>query len=228
MMNYFSTLSQKWVVLSKRDRVMLFTVGLFAIAGLMDTYLTNPVRVEASTVKEGLQSIQQDTANAHQELVKLQSDPQASINPIKQQMNALQREIDSQKTDIAQVSGMMVTPGESVEILKKLLLKHKDVQVVAFETLAPESFLQKHIPESADSKQELPVTTPNNFEGVYQHSIRLQLSGSYPALLHYVADLKKLGKQIAWESAELKAKYPVNELTLVLFTLSPQRVWMGI
>lgn len=228
MMKSFSTLSQKWVVLSKRDRIMLFMVGLFAIAGLMDTYLTNPIRVEANSLREGISSIQQETANAQQELTRLKSDPQQLVNPVKQQIDAIQREIDAQKTQIAQVSGLMVSPDESVEILKKLLLKHKDVQLVAFETLAPESFLQKHVVQAAESKQDAPVTVPNNFEGVYQHSVRLQLSGSYPALLHYVADLKKLGHQIAWESAELKAKYPVSELTLVLYTLSPQRVWMGI
>lgn len=215
-------------MLPKRDRIMLFMVGLFAIAGLMDTYLTNPIRVEANALREMVQTVQQDTSAAQQELVKLQADPQLLANPVKQQMDALQREIDAQKTQIDQVSGMMVNPGESVEILKKLLLKHKDVHVVAFETLAPESFLQKHIAPAADSKPGTPVATPTNFEGVYQHSIKLQLSGSYPALLQYVADLKKLGNQIAWESAELKAKYPVSELTLVLYTLSPQRVWMGI
>lgn len=227
MMQYFSTISQKWVVLSKRDRMMLFGVGLLAIAGLMDTYLTNPVRVEANSSQEELQKIQQDTSNAQQELARLQSGAQQLVNPVKQQMDALQREIETQKTLISQVSGMMVSPDDSVEILKKLLLKHKDVQVVAFETLAPENFLEKHIVESAD-KQATSVATPTNFAGVYQHSIKLQLSGSYPALLQYVADLKKLGKQIAWESAEMKAKYPVNELTLVLYTLSPERVWMGI
>lgn len=227
MMSYFSTLSQKWVVLSKRDRMMLFGVGLFAIAGLVDTYLTNPVRVEANTSREELQRVQQETANKKQELATLQSGAQQQVNPVRQQMEALQQEIDIQKTMISEVSGMMVSPAESVEILKKLLLKHKDVQVVAFETLAPESFLQKHITGVAE-KQDIAVQTPANFDGVYQHSIRLQLSGSYPALLQYVADLKKLGNQIAWESAELKAKYPVSELTLVLYTLSSDRVWMGI
>lgn len=227
MMNYFSTLSQKWVVLSKRDRMMLFGVGLFAIAGLVDTYLTNPVRVEANTVREDLQRIQQETANAKQELAQLQTNPEQRVNPVRQQMESLQQEIDIQNTLISEVSGMMVSPAESVEILKKLLLKHKDVQVVAFETLTPENFLQKHIAGPAD-KQDVSVSTPTNFEGVYQHSIRLQLSGSYLALMQYVAELKKLGNQISWESAELKAKYPVSELTLVLYTLSPERVWMGI
>jgi MSHA biogenesis protein MshJ len=227
-MNYFSSLSQKWVVLSKRDRGMLFAVGLFAIAGLTDTYLTNPVRVEVNTVQEDLQRVQQDTAKTKQELASLQSGAQQVISPLKQQMNTLQHEIDDQKTQIAQVSGMMVSPSESVEIVKKLLLKHKDIQVLVFETLPPESFLQKHIVQALDAKQDTSVPTPTNFDGVYQHGIRLQLNGSYAALLQYVADLKKLGNQIAWESAELKAKYPVNELTLVIYTLSPQRVWMGI
>lgn len=227
MMNYFSTLSQKWVVLSKRDRMMLFGVGLFAIAGLVDTYLTNPVRVEANTSREELQRIAQETSNKKQELAKLKSNTEQRVSPVRQQMASLQQEIDTQKVLISEVGGMMVSPAESVEILKKLLLKHKDVQVVAFETLAPESFLQKHIASAAD-KQDISVPTPANLEGVYQHSIRLQLSGSYPALMQYVADLKKLSNQIAWESAELKAKYPVSELTLVLYTLSSERVWMGI
>lgn len=227
-MRQWQMLSQKWTLLSKRDRVMLFAVGLFAIAGLMDTYLINPLRQQIDSHRQEIQKVQQETLDAQQELAVLQTAPKQETNPLQLQINTIKQEIKDQQTQISEVSGMMISPTESLAVLKKLLLRHKNVHVISIETLAPESFLKKHILTPRDESQTTATQVVGNFDGVYQHNIKLQLSGSYFALLQYIRDLKKLGNQIAWESAELKSKYPENELTIVVFTLSDKRVWMGI
>lgn len=227
-MRQWQMLSQKWTLLSKRDRVMLFAVGLFAIAGLMDTYLINPLRQQIDSHRQEIQKVQQETLDAQQELAVLQTAPKQETNPLQLQINTIKQEIKDQQTQISEVSGMMISPTESLAVLKKLLLRHKSVHVISIETLAPESFLKKHILTPRDESQTTATQVVGNFDGVYQHNIKLQLSGSYFALLQYIRDLKKLGNQIAWESAELKSKYPENELTIVVFTLSDKRVWMGI
>jgi MSHA biogenesis protein MshJ len=227
-MRQWQVLTQKWTLLSKRDRIMLFVVGLFAIAGLMDTYLINPSRQKIDSHRQEIQTVQQETQDAQQELTVLQAAPKVEANPLQLQINTIKQEIKDQQTEISQVSGMMISPTESLAVLKKLLLRHKNVHVVSIETLAPESFLKKHILTPRDEKQVTATQTVANLDGVYQHNIKLQLSGSYTALLQYITDLKKVGHQIAWESAELKSKYPENELTIVVFTLSDKRVWMGI
>ena len=227
-MRQWQVLTQKWTLLSKRDRIMLFVVGLFAIAGLMDTYLINPSRQKIDSHRQEIQTVQQETQDAQQELTVLQAAPKVEANPLQLQINTIKQEIKDQQTEISEVSGMMISPTESLAVLKKLLLRHKNVHVVSIETLAPESFLKKHILTPSDEKQVTATQTVTHLDGVYQHNIKLQLSGSYSALLQYIADLKKVGHQIAWESAELKSKYPENELTIVVFTLSDKRVWMGI
>lgn len=222
-MNQLTQLSQKWLVLSKRDRLMLFLVGLFAILGLTDTYLTEPVRQEVALKQAEITQFQQDIAKTKLNVAEAKAGVAGAVSPLKQQIEAVNADIAAQEHQLAEIGKMMVSPAEILPVLKKLLMQHKDVSVLEMETLPPTGFLKKHVGQSADLNAAA-AAAPT----LYQHSIKLRLSGNYLALGRYVADLKKMGQTIAWESAELKSKYPENELTLEIYTLSGQQVWMGI
>lgn len=215
--------AQKWLVLSKRDRLMLFLVGLFAILGLSDTYFTEPVRQEAALKQAEITQFQQDAAKIKLSVVEAKAGIAGTVSPLKQQIDAVTADIAAQDQKLAEIGKMMVSPADILPVLKKLLMQHKEVRVLEMETLPPTGFLKKHVGQGTEMNA-VATATPT----LYQHSIRLRLSGSYLALGHYIADLKKLGQTIAWESAELKSKYPENELTLEIYTLSGQLVWMGI
>lgn len=227
MANLWMTLNQKWVVLSKRDRMMLFMVGMFAVLGLTDTYLTDPVRQQARLTEEELLKMQQDTAKVQQQIVLLKAGATAENNPLQKEINQVKADIAAQEKVLLNVGSMMVAPQQITGVMKKLLTRHSDVQVVTMESLPPESFVKKHVAETASTVVES-NTSAVDVGMLYQHSIRLKLSGSYLALLNYVSDLKALGNTIAWESAELSAKYPHTELTVEMYTLSPEKAWLGI
>lgn len=228
MVNQIKTLAQKWVILTKRDRLMLFMVGLFGIAGLMDTYLTDPLRQQAGIAQEEVVKLQQDAAKIQLQVAELKSGGSTSINPLQKEINDLKQQTAEQERMLSDLSGMMVSPDDILNVLKKLLVEHKDVRVVSMESLPAVSFVKKHVGNAEEFPQAERNAQSRGVGSIYQHSIRLRLTGSYMALVNYVADLKRLGQMIAWESAELKSKYPDNELVLEVYTLSTQRVWMGI
>lgn len=220
-MDQFKQLFQKWLVLSKRDRLMLFLVGLFAILGLTDTYLTDPLRQEIALKQAEIAQFEQDAAKAKLNVAEAKAGLTGAANPVQQQIDAVNRDISLQEKKLAEIGKIMVSPKEILPVLKKLLALHKDVTVLEMDTLPPTGFVKKHVDQNAEISSD---ATPT----LYQHTIKLRLSGNYLALGRYVADLKKLGQTIAWETAELKSKYPENELTLEIYTLSSQLVWMGI
>lgn len=220
-MDQFKQLFQKWLVLSKRDRLMLFLVGLFAILGLTDTYLTDPLRQEIALKQAEIAQFEQDAAKAKLNVAEAKAGLTGAANPVQQQIEVVNRDISLQEKKLAEIGKIMVSPKEILPVLKKLLALHKDVTVLEMNTLPPTGFVKKHVDQNAEISS---AATPT----LYQHTIKLRLSGNYLALGRYVADLKKLGQTIAWETAELKSKYPENELTLEIYTLSSQLVWMGI
>lgn len=220
-MDGLKQLSQKWLILSKRDRLMLFLVGLFAILGLSDTYLTDPIRQEVALKQAEIAQFDQDVAKIKLNLAEVKAGLTGAANPVQKQIDAVNAEIALQDKKLADIGKIMVSPKEILPLLKKLLAQHKDVSVLALETMAPTGFVKKHVGQSTEIGSS---STPT----LYQHSIKLRLSGNYLALGRYVADLKKLGHTIAWETAELNANYPQNELTLEIYTLSSQLIWMGI
>lgn len=220
-MDQLKQVLQKWLVLSKRDRLMLFLVGLFAILGLSDTYLTDPLRQEIALKHIEIAQFEQEIAKAKLNVAEAKAGLTGAANPLQQQIDAINADITSQEKKLAEIGKIMVSPKDILPVLKKLLAQHKDVSVLAMETMPPTGFIKKHVGQNADVSA---AATPT----LYQHTIKLRLSGNYLALGRYVADLKKLGQTIAWEAAELKSNYPENELTLEIYTLSSQLVWMGI
>ena len=217
---------------------MIFGAGLFAVVGLMDTFLLEPQRVQAASTQQEILKLQNDTAAMTEQMATLAS--QAAPQP---GSNALQREIDdvnqksaSQGEDLVSISAHMVPPQEMVLLLKKLLQQHSDVQVMEMQSLPVADFIEKQrkliqaqaAPGSAGNTDAATADAWQHVPHVYQHAVKVKLKGKYFALMAYAQSLKAIGQRVAWDSAELKAEYPDSELTVQVYTLSGENAWLGI
>lgn len=226
MADYLKNISQRWVILSKRDRLMLFMVGLFAILGLMDTYLTDPVRQQKQVTEAEVVRLQADTAKVQVQIAQLKASNTQSNSPLRQEISQLKTQIAAQEALLHNLGSMMVSPQQMTGVMKQLLQQHAEVKVVSMESVAPVSFINKHLQASGTAAS--PESADVGIGILYQHTVKLKLEGGYLALMHYVADLKARGAAIAWEAAELKASYPKTELMLEIYTLSTEKAWLGI
>lgn len=226
MANQLQVLNQKWVVLTKRDRVMLFLVGLFGIAGLLDTYLTDPIRQQKVIATQELEKLAADTAKVELQMTKLSASGESASTRLQQEIQAYKTQIAIQEKTLKDLGSMMVTPQEITALMRKLLQQHDNVRVINMESLVPVSFIKKLTTDKLASAES--AATQIDIGVMYQHSIRLKLQGGYLALMGYVSDLKALGTTVAWEKAEFKSNYPDAELTLEVYTLSPEKAWLGI
>lgn len=237
---FIEKLNSRWLALSKRERWMIFGAGLIAVVGLMDTFLLEPQRVALANGQQELNKIQTDTAALSEQMGMLAEKTalNKSAHPYQAEIDAIHQKIEAQSSDLLKVAAFMVPPEEMVTLLKRLLEKNAEVQVVEMQSLPAVDFIEKqkklvqtqnavaHTPES--SQITIPEEAWQQVPRVYQHAVKLKLKGKYFALLSYAQSLKMLGKKIAWESAELKSEYPESELTVQLYTLSGQNTWLGI
>lgn len=227
MASSFKQIAGQWSMLSKRERLLIFFVGLFAIVGFIDTYLTDPVRQQQKAAENEVMKMQENVSKIKLEIATLQQNGAKAGSPVQQDIDKLREEITAQQKRLSDLSDMMVSPDEILGLMKSLLIQHNDVKVIELESVPPVSFVQKHLSgfEDAGAAKQASETDVAN---VYQHTIHLKIQGRYLAVMEYVADLKKLGTMIAWEKAEMKSKYPVTELSVDVYTLSTEKAWLGI
>jgi len=232
------TVSHKWLALSQRERWMIFGAGLFAVVGLMDTFLLEPQRGQLANTQQEIIKIQNDTATLTEQLTTIasQAAPQPASNAFQHEIDETKQKIASQAADLVKVSSYMVPPQEMVALLKKLLQKHTDVQVAEMQTLPVVDFIEKQRkqlqtqadPASSGNASANAEEVWKNVPHVYQHAVKVRLKGKYFALMAYAQSLKAIGQTLAWENAELKAEYPESELTVQVYTLSGENAWLGI
>ncbi len=230
--------NHKWLALSKRERWMIFGAGLFAVVGLMDTFLLEPKRAEVASAQQEIVKIQNDTATLTEQMTTIasQAAPQPANNAFQREIDETQQKIASQSADLVKVSSYMVPPQEMVALLKKLLQKHTDVQVVEMQSLPVVDFIdkqRKQLQAQAGDSANVAAQAGSedvwkNVPHVYQHAVKVRLKGKYFALMAYAQSLKAIGSTLAWENAELKADYPESELTVQVYTLSGENAWLGI
>ncbi len=231
------TMVNKWQGLSKRERWMIFGAGLFAVVGLLDTFLLEPQRVQLAATQQEILKIQNDTTSLTEQMTNIaaQAAPQPASNAFQHEIDETNQKINSQAADLVQVSSYMVSPQDMVAFLKKLLQQHADVQVVEMQSLPVVDFIEKQRKllqstgsEAGSSAQTSTEEVWKNVPHVYQHAVKVRLKGKYFALMAYAQSLKAIGQKLAWETAELKAEYPESELTVQVYTLSGENAWLGI
>lgn len=217
---------------------MIFGAGLFAVVGLMDTFLLEPQRVQLANTQQEIVKLQNDTAAMTEQMTTLasQAAPQPATNAFQREIDEVNQKIASQGADLVSISAYMVPPQEMVLLLKKLLQQHSDVQVMEMQSLPVADFIEKQrkliqaqtAPVSAGSTDAAAMDAWQNVPHVYQHAVKVKLKGKYFALMDYAQSLKAIGQRVAWENAELKAEYPDSELTVQVYTLSGENAWLGI
>jgi MSHA biogenesis protein MshJ len=230
-------LNGKWLALSKRERWMIFGAGLFAVVGLLDTFLLEPQRAQLNSTQQEIVTIQNETAKLTEQMTTLasQTQPTPANNATQHEIDEVNQKIASQTSDLVRISAYMVPPQEMVLLLRKLLQKHADVQVVEMQSLPVADFIEKQrkliqtqTAAATGNAQAVSDDVWQNVPHVYQHAVKVKLKGKYFSLMAYAQALKDIGQRVAWENAELKSEYPESELTVQVYTLSGENAWLGI
>lgn len=215
---------ERWQTLPMRTRRMLFVAGLVLILGGMDTYMTEPLRQQARVQREDAARMLNTMSGLQKQMEALRSGGQR--NPLAMQTQALAQDVMAQEKRLSEVNRKMVGPDEVLFVVKSLLAQHPNVRVRQLKSLPAVDFFEKH--KSTGISQTPANHAAKPASGLFQHTIQLKIEGRYDAIMGYVADLKHLDAMLGWEHAEMKAHYPLTELSLDIYTLSRQPVWLGL
>jgi MSHA biogenesis protein MshJ len=222
---YWNRLGGRYMAFSRRERVLVALAMILAPLLIGNALFVDPqwsrskvMQSSIATQSTMLDSLKTQVANLQQEL---SIDPDAGKKAELAELNAQRVQMDEQ---LRQVGSALVRPEDMNGLLESLLARHSGLRLVSLKTLAPQSVLrEKDVAKEADGK---PVE--RSFD-LYRHGVELRLEGNYGQLQAYLAQLEKLPQRLLWGQLSYRViDYPRSEMTLTVYTLSPDKTWLTL
>lgn len=221
----FNDLQTRIDELSLRERGILFLVIAIIIYMVVDTALIAPqeakqkkVLSEINTLRNAIRELDQqqlDIINQHR------VDPNAAelrqLEQLKQQSARIDNQIETA------VDGL-IAPAEMARALEQVLKNQKQLSFVRVENLGAKPLL-----ETTASETSVEETLPSSQAGIYKHTMRIELEGSFHNTQRYLEALEQLPWKFHWESVQLTMKeYPITRVVITVNTLSLDEGWVGV
>lgn len=203
--------------MSLRERAMLFAIAVLLSGFVFNTLLLNPLQVKQHALILKMQQQQRETRALQS---TIQSMAQARLteqsSPLHARLVALRTQVQQNDALLQAGSEKLVLPGKMAGLLQSVL--HNKLQLLGLETLPPSLLIEP-------GKSAAVNLTPQ----IYKHGVEIKLRGSYIDLLHYLEALEKLPEHLFWGELNLVVEqYPDAVLTLTVYTLSLDKIWLSI
>lgn len=200
--------------LSLRERALVFAAIMAVLFFCAWTFLFEPLAAAQKRLEAELQAKQTQAAALNVQTQKIleayAQDPDADNRARRAELNAQLRSADA---SVSELTRGLVSPPEMARLVERALASKQVLQVVKVENV---------------TGAPLTVADGQTASGLYRHGLRIQVRGRYADMLEYLRALEALPWRVFWAEASLKVEvYPVASLTLVVYTLSRQKGWIG-
>ena len=218
-------LSSRYAALTRRERILValgLVLGPFLIGNAL---LVDPQQTQAkgmqntiATESAALASLQTQVSALQQQL---RIDPDAGK---KSELAALSAERDKLDEQIRQFGSALVRPEDMNGLLDRLLARHGGLRLVSLKTLPPQS-VSSHA-EAAKDAEGKPMERAFD---LYRHGVEVRLEGNFTQLQAYLTQLERLPQRLLWGQLNYRViEYPRSEMTLTVYTLSPDKTWLTL
>lgn len=221
MRHYWEWVRNKIEAMSLRERVMLFCIVAFLLVFLINALLLDPLIVRQEAISARLAQQQQEATVLQAAIgAILQSRRDDAHSPTRVRIAELKAQLQENDSFLQSRSDRLVAPGKMAGLLEQVLHGNDKLQLVELKTL-PLSLL---VEPKADGK--IPV---NSVQQIYKHGVQITVRGGYLELLRYLIALEKLPTQMLWGEVSLSVeKHPDAVMTLIVYTLSLDKIWLTV
>jgi MSHA biogenesis protein MshJ len=217
---------EKIDALALRERALIFVMMSVVLITPINMFLLDPLRTKQKTLSHQLTERETQIAALQSQLQGLaassQIDPDAEN---RKRVQELKRKLDELEAPLETAQKSLVSPEKKVSLLEDLLIQTPRLKLVSLKTLPPTTALEsKSVEPAKKGGAAMPVTSL-----VYKHGVQLTIEGGYLDLLQYLVAMEKLPWRVVWGEADLRVdEYPKIVLTLTLYTLSLEKVWLSV
>lgn len=220
-------LNDRYKRLSRREKIMVAAALIVAPLMLAETLIISPLAVRNKGMENSIAQQSASLTALQTQLLtlqqQLQTDPDAGAKAELASLKADQAQLDG---ELAKLGTTLVRPEDMNGMLERLLSRHTGLRLLSLKTLQPQSVIaEKREPEAAGEA----VKAKGRSFDLYRHGVEIRLEGSYAELQAYVTQLEELQQRLVWGSLQYKViDYPRAEMSLTVYTLSPDRAWLSL
>lgn len=207
--------------MSLRERALIFAALAFGVVSLINSFMLDPLLAQQKNLSEQVRQQQEKMKENQAQFGALVQAKQADERaPERERIRQLREQLAQGDAYLKEKQERLVPPEKMALLLEQVLSKNSRLQLVALDTLPASLFIEPTadgIKAAAQGKQ------------IYKHGVKITVRGSYADLLQYLTALEKLPTQMFWGMAKMEVvQYPDAELTLTLYTLSLDKIWLQV
>ena len=237
-MSKWQEYSDKFESVSPREQYLILATGLVAIIFIsfslfIDTSLT---KTEDINEKSGRLVTENKSIKSSISIFEeaLTEDPNKALN---KQISAYEAKVKEVDDKLLLLTSELIDPIQMRFALLDMLKVQKGVSLISFELLGANPLMDKD-GDLADKNNKEEQVTADNLEdnaelestiNLYQHGIRLKLTGKYFQLRDYLTQLEAMPWKFFWKDFRYTIKeYPLGELEIELYSLSTNEEFIGV
>lgn len=207
-----------------RERVMVFAALAFVLVTLLNTFLLNPLLIKQKKMLD-LMTQQQEKIKATQAQIEalVQEKNAQEQSPQLVALKRMKQELQEGEDFLQSNREKLVHPEKMADVLRQVLARNSGLQLLNLKTLPVTALFD------AESNSSAASAADTLDKQVYKHGVELTVRGNYMDLLQYLAALERMPTQMFWGKIKMEVvQHPAAEMTLILYTLSLDKVWLQI
>ncbi|CAG0996535.1 hypothetical protein PLCT2_02787 [Planctomycetaceae bacterium] len=230
MKQYWKKLADKIDGMSLRERALIFAAVAFMLVSLIMTTFLDPLLAQQKKLSAEVVQKQERMKGILAEIETLLAAKRAdAISPMRQHLEQVRRQIAEGDIYLQSRRERLVAPENMGGLLEEVLRRNGRLQLISLQTLPAAPLIEKVAKPGKEKERAVPAdaaVVPD--KQVFRHGVRITVRGSYPDLLQYLTALEQLPAQMFWGEVDMEAAYPDVTLTLTLYTLSLDKIWLQI
>lgn len=215
----YESLQTRIDALSLRERAMIFIAISAVLYVLWDSLLMSPLTIEQRDLLGRNDSLRTQISALDDEISAVMA--RHNIDPDseeRQQLAELEQQLQRVDRQISEMVSGLIEPGQMAQILETVLQQQQGLEFVSLENLGRVALVDVGDERGGDQAQ-----------GIFRHSMRLELEGSFTQALAYLRALETLPWQFRWDEVKLTMQqYPRATIVIRVHTLSLQEGWIGV
>lgn len=236
-MSKWQEYSDKFQETTSREQYLILLTGLVAIIFISFSFFIDSSLSQIKDVKEKSQRVVIENNSTRSSITifeeALAEDPNKKL---KKQVTAYENKLKQVDEQLLLLTSELINPIQMRFALIDMLKVQKGVSLISFELLGVKPLMDREGELAQDNKDVIQTTeNPSDKENLasninlYQHGIRLKLTGKYFQLRDYLTQLEAMPWKFFWRDFQYKIQeYPLGELEIEMYSLSTNEDFIGV
>ncbi len=215
----FESLQTRVDALSLRERAIIFAAVAAILFMAWDTLFMSPLDREQRDLLKQLQTIRAEITTLDDQALAIMAEHNVDPNrEEREQLKKLDEQLLQSSEQINEMIKGLIEPKQMAHIIESVLKQQHGLEFVHLENLGSEALL-----EVKDGKGG------TDAQGIFKHTMKIELQGSYSQTINYLRALETLPWQFRWDEVKITMlDYPRAEIVIKVHTISLTEGWIGV